>query len=61
MPQNPPVHPSQHPPIHIDLTDAQKQQIVDYIAKTGHQPDLSLVVTVVQGKIAPAAVAVGAA
>jgi hypothetical protein len=56
-----PVHPSQHAPIHIDLTDAQKQQIIDYVRRTGHQPEISLVVNVVQDRIAPAAVAVGAA
>jgi hypothetical protein len=56
-----PVHPTQHAPVHIDLTDAQKKAIIDYVQKTGHQPEISLVVNVVEGKIAPAAVAVGAA
>lgn len=54
-------HPTQHPPVHIQLTEEQKRAIIDYVAKTGYQPDISLVANVVEGKIAPAAVAVGAA
>lgn len=48
-------------PIHIKLTAEQKKAIVDYVKKTGHQPAISLLVDVVEGKIAPAAVTVGAA
>lgn len=54
-------HPSEHAPIHIKLTDEQKKAIIDYVKETGHQPVISLAVDVVEGKIAPAAVAVGAA
>lgn len=54
-------HPTEHPPVHIQLTEEQKKAIVDYVAKTGYQPNISLVTNVVEGKIAPAAVAVGAA
>ena len=58
----PPIkRPEEHAPIHINLTEEQKKQIVEYAKQTGSQPTLSLVVDVVEGKIAPAAVAVGAA
>jgi tRNA 2-selenouridine synthase SelU len=48
-------------PVHIKLTEEQKKAIVEYAKKTGHQPAISLLVDVVEGKIAPAAVTVGAA
>lgn len=53
--------PEQIAPIHIQLTEEQKKAIVAYVKKTGHQPAISLLVDVVEGKIAPAAVTVGAA
>jgi len=28
-------HPTEHPPVHIQLTKEQKKAIVDYVAKTG--------------------------
>ncbi len=55
------VRPEAHPPIHIELTDDQKKQIIEYVKRTGHQPQIALVVDVVEGRIAPAAVSVGAA
>ena len=56
-----PRHPSEHAPVHIKLTEEQKKQLIDYVRTTGHQPVISLVVDVVENKIAPSAVAVGAA
>ncbi len=53
--------PEEFLPVHINLTEEQKKAIVDYVKRTGHQPAISLLVDVVEGKIAPAAVAVGAA
>jgi hypothetical protein len=53
--------PEAHPPVHLNLTEDQKRAIIDYVAKTGLQPEIALVVDVVEGKIAPAAVSVGAA
>lgn len=53
--------PEEHAPISLKLTDEQKKTIVEYVKQTGYQPALSLVVDVVEGKIAPAAVTVGAA
>ena len=56
-----PTRSEEHAPIHFDLTDQQKKAITDYVRKTGHQPAISLVVHVIEDKIAPAAVSVGAA
>lgn len=53
--------PEEFGPVHIKLTDEQKKQIMEYVKATGHQVDVSLVVDVVEGKIAPAAVSIGAA
>jgi len=53
--------PEEHAPINIALTEEQKKAIVEYVKKTGHQPVISLSVDVVEGRIAPAAVTVGAA
>ena len=55
------TRPEAHAPIHLDLTEQQKKAIIEYVKKTGHQPAISLVVDVIEDKIAPAAVAVGAA
>jgi hypothetical protein len=54
-------NPDQIEPVHIKLTEEQKKAIVEYVKKTGHQPAISLLVDVVEGRIAPAAVTVGAA
>ncbi len=48
-------------PVYIKLTDEQRKQILEYVKTTGHQVSVSLVVDVVEGKIAPAAVSIGAA
>lgn len=48
-------------PVHIQLTEEQKKQILQYVKNTGHQVEVSLVVDVVEGRIAPAAVSIGAA
>ena len=48
-------------PLHIELTEEQKAAIVEYAKQTGKSPTLELTVEVIEGKIAPAAVAVGAA
>ncbi len=53
--------PEEHPPVHIELTEEQKKAIIDYVRRTGHQPVISLLVDVIEDKIAPAAVTVGAA
>lgn len=52
--------PEEHGPVKIQLTEEQKRQVLEYIKTTGQQVSLSLVVDVVEGKIAPAAVSVGA-
>jgi len=58
----PPIkRPEEHPPIRLELTEDQKHKIVEYVKQTGHQPSISLLVDVVEGRIAPAAVTVGAA
>lgn len=53
--------PEQHEPLHIELTDEQKKAIIEYTKMTGFQPQIGLKVDVIEGKIAPVAVAVGAA
>lgn len=59
----PPIsrRPEELPPVHIELTEDQKKAIADYVKATGHMPVVGLHVEVVEGKIAPAAVAIGAA
>lgn len=52
--------PDEHPAEFLELTEAQKKQIADYMAKTGRQVGLQLVVDVVEGKIAVAGVSTGA-
>lgn len=55
------TRPEEHAPVHFELTPEQRKIITEYVRKTGHQPDIKLLVDVVEDKIAPAAVAVGAA
>jgi len=50
----------EHRPISIKLTDEQKKQIVKYMRKSGRQIGVSLQVDVVDDKIAPAALSIGA-
>lgn len=52
--------PEEHRPISIKLTDEQKKQILKYMEETGLQVGLGLEIQVVEGKISPAAVSVGA-
>jgi hypothetical protein len=52
--------PEEHWPVRIEPTNEQQQNILDYMKTTGQQVQLALVVDVIEGKIAPAAVAVGA-
>jgi hypothetical protein len=53
--------PEEFAPVHLKLTEEQKKAIIEYVKETGHQPTVSLLVDVVEGRIAPAAVAIGAA
>jgi|GEM_PF-5715062 len=52
--------PEEHDPVVLKLTPDQQKQIAEYMGRTGRQVGVSLVVDVVEGKIAPAAVSVGA-
>lgn len=54
------TRPEEHEPVVLALTPEQQRQISEYMGKTGRQVGVSLVVDVVEGKIAPAAVSVGA-
>jgi hypothetical protein len=56
-----PTRGEEHEPIQLELTEEQKEQILKYMQDTGRQVEVSLIVDVVEGKIAPAAVSVGAA
>lgn len=60
MEKKPLKRPQEYEPLGIKLTEEQKKQIVDYMQRTGHQVAISLNVEVVEGKIAPASVSVGA-
>lgn len=50
----------EYKPISLKLTDEQKKQILKYMEETGLQVGLGLEIDVVEGKISPAAVSVGA-
>jgi hypothetical protein len=50
----------EHRPISIELTEEQKKQILKYMKKSGRQVGVSLQVEVVEDKIAPAALSIGA-